>query len=240
MESNCQGWEPMFWKEILTCNGNFSEMKFLFLCCRKRDAIKHLGTTKDSALEGQLAWTLRVVSFRQAGVGEPRESELHSHCRQKKGWFDALGFESSKGKSIQPFVADPQREKKDSRSGSADVLAGVCMRLSPLLLLLCAWNCLFPLIKFPDQISTLLPAVSHDTWRKINLSAIPRVLHVYFHSRTCHIVLVVCLPACLLSQLDCELPKIRDFTFHLYVINVESAWHMVSVFTNTDGASQKQ
>lgn len=32
-----------------------------------------------------------------------------------------------------------------------------------------------------------------------------------------------CLPACPLTQLDCELPKISDFTFHLYVINVESA-----------------
>lgn len=203
-------------------------MKFLFLFCRKRDAIKHLETTKDSALEGQLAWTLRVVSFRQAGVGEPLESELSTYCGQKKGWLDALGFESSKGKSIQSFIADPQREKKDSSSGSADVLAGVCMWLSPLLLLLCAWNCLLPLIKFPDQISTLLPAVFHDTWSKMNLSCIPRVLPVYFHSHTCHIVLVVCLPACLLSQLNCELPKIRDFTFHLYAINVESAWHMVS------------
>lgn len=49
-------------------------MKFSFLSVG-RDAIKHLGTTKDSALEGQLAWTRRVVSFRQAGIEEPLESD---------------------------------------------------------------------------------------------------------------------------------------------------------------------
>lgn len=37
-------------------------------------------------------------------------------------------------------------------------------------------------------------------------------------------------PSCLLSELDHELPKIRDFTFHLYVINVESAWRMAQIF----------
>lgn len=159
-------------------------MKFLFLFCRKREATKHIGTAKDPALKGRFARALRMLSFRQAGVEEPLESELRSQCRHKKGRLDALGFESSKGTSIQPFAADPQREKKDNHSGSADVLAGVCRRLSPLLSLLCAWNCLLPLIKFPDQISTLLPAVSHGTWRTINLSGIPRGLRVYFHSRT--------------------------------------------------------
>lgn len=80
-------------------------MKFLFLFCRKREATKHLGTAKDSALEGRLTWAL---SLRQAGEKEPLESELRSQCRYKKGRLDALGFESSKGTSIQPFAADPQ------------------------------------------------------------------------------------------------------------------------------------
>lgn len=111
----------------------------------------------------------------------------HLLLTEKENTMRRLGVCKFKRKAYSTLCC--KSSGRENGSGLADVLAGVCIWLLPLLLLLCTWNSPLPLTKFPAHISTLLPAVFPDTSGKINLSCIPRVLHVYFYSRTCHIVL---------------------------------------------------
>ena len=138
-----------------------------------------------------------------------------SFCKFKRRFYSILCFRSP--------------ENRDSCSGSADVLAGICIWFAfaalCLKFLFLSYQVPRSNISFPPHSFPWAPQV-----KLIRVAFLEYCRHILFTSLS-HCITALCLPACHLSQLDCELPTISDFTLHLYIINVESAWHMV-------GASQ--
>lgn len=119
-------------------------------------------------------------------------------------------------------------EKSDSNSGLADVLAGICIWFA--FAVLC--------LKFPSPSYQVPSSSINSPPCSIPWSLHIRVIHFAFLQYSLHISICALVTLyysylfiCLSSFPDCELTKISDFTFHLYVIKVESAWHRV-------GASQ--